>query len=330
MSFEQIWPSERHFALHPAKNSLSFLQVSSLEDPMDMKTFEYLYYKARDYSKEEILEKARLSEEEYDFLESSLSELLPDIIADRERAVSIGSDFVRLTRYIYGNDSDQENGIPRPDAVKPRSGEIFTLPAVGTISMPDISLAKVIEQRRSLRKYADQPLSQQDLSFLLWSASWARDFRTSERMEITLRNVPSAGARHPFECYLLVRDVEGIKAGLYYYHPVKHCLIRLEADDKVAEQVFDGCVQQDMVKNEPVTFIFSSVPYRTGWRYGQRGYRYLYLDAGHVGQNIHLAAEAIDAGACMIGAYQDEAMNDIIGVDGVEEFVIYICTVGKK
>lgn len=297
---------------------------------MDMKTFEYLYYKARDYSREDILEKARLSEEEYDFLESTLSDLLPQIVADREKALSIGSDFIRLTRYIYGNDSDQENGIPRPDAVKPRSGEIFTLPAVGTISMPEITLAKAIEQRRSLRKYSEAPLSLQELSFLLWSAAWARDFRTSERMEITLRNVPSAGARHPFECYLLVRNVEGIKPGLFYYHPVKHCLVRLETSEDIAGQIFDACLQQDMVKNAPVTFIFSAVPYRTAWRYGQRGYRYLYLDAGHVGQNIHLAAEAIGAGACMIGAFQDEAMNDAIAVDGVEEFVIYICSVGKK
>lgn len=85
-----------------------------------------------------------------------------------------------------------------------------------------------------------------------------------------------------------------------------------------------------MVKNSAVTVILSTVPYRTSWRYGQRGYRYLYLDAGHVGQNIHLAAEALNAGACMIGAFQDEAMNDALGLDGSEEFVIYVATVGKK
>lgn len=297
---------------------------------MDMKTFEYLYYKARGHSKEEILERARLSEEEYDFLEGSLAELIPQIMEDREKALSIGADFVRLSRYIYGDESDQENGIPRPDAVKARSGEIIPLPAVGTISMPQISLVKAIEQRRSLRKYSETALRLDELSFLLWASSWARDFRTNERMEITLRNVPSAGARHPFECYLLIRNVDGLKPGLYYYHPVKHCLVRLEAPEEVATQVFDGCLQQDMVATAPVTFIYSAIPYRTAWRYGQRGYRYLYLDAGHVGQNIHLAAEAIDAGACMIGAYQDEAMNDVIGADGIEEFVIYICTVGKK
>jgi SagB-type dehydrogenase family enzyme len=87
---------------------------------------------------------------------------------------------------------------------------------------------------------------------------------------------------------------------------------------------------QEMIPKAAVNFILTAVPYRTVWRYGQRGYRYLYLDAGHIGQNIHLAAEAIDAGACMIGAFLDEAMNEALGLDGIEEFVIYIASVGKK
>ena len=83
-------------------------------------------------------------------------------------------------------------------------------------------------------------------------------------------------------------------------------------------------------RTAPLTLILSAVPYRTAWRYGQRGYRYLYLDAGHAGQNIHLAAEALGGGACMIGAYQDEAMDACLGLDGREEFVIYVAAVGKK
>lgn len=297
---------------------------------MDMKTFEYLYYKVRGYDREDILEKARLSEEEYDFLEASLNELLPQIEADRQRAVNIGGDFVRLTRYIYGDESDQQNGVPRPDAIKPLSGEIYTLPATGVINMPDITLAKAIEQRRTLRKYSELALSLEELSFLLWSCCWARDFRTSEHLEITLRNVPSAGSRHPFETYLLIQNVESLPAGLYYYHPLKHILIRLDTPEDISQKVYDGCLQQNMVLQSAVTFIFSAVPYRTSWRYCQRGYRYLYMDAGHVGQNLQLACEAVGAGACPIGAYQDEAMNDIIGADGIEEFVIYVWTVGKK
>ncbi len=297
---------------------------------MDMKTFEYLYYRTRGFDKATILSKADLTDAEYDFLEGNLADLVASIIAERPAAQNIGADFVRLTRYVYERQSDQENGIPRPDAIKARSGEIVALPAIGLLQPPDMKLSDAIGGRRSLRDYADTPLSQNELSWLLWSSCWARDFRSNERMEITLRNVPSAGARHPFECHVLLRAVEGIAPGLYYYHPIKHCLVATNLSDSIANEVFEACMRQDMIIKAAVTFILSAVPYRTGWRYGQRGYRYLYLDAGHVGQNIHLAAEAIGAGACMIGAYQDEAMNDAVAVDGVDEFVIYIATVGKK
>jgi len=196
--------------------------------------------------------------------------------------------------------------------------------------MPEMPLAKAIEQRRSVRKYSPVPLKQEELSFLLWASSWARDFRSTEQMEITFRNVPSAGSRHPLETFLDIRRVEGIKPGLYYYHPVKHCLILYDDSPEIAAKIYEGCMFQEMIPTAAVNFILTAVPYRTVWRYGQRGYRYLYLDAGHIGQNIHLAAEAIDAGACMIGAFLDEAMNDAIGLDGIEEFVIYIASVGKK
>ncbi|GAB1365926.1 hypothetical protein MASR1M36_07970 [Candidatus Cloacimonadaceae bacterium] len=297
---------------------------------MDMKTFGYLYYKARGYSREDILKEAEIDDEEYDFFEKNLKEVIEEIEALRPQADNIGIDFVRLTRYIYERESDQTLGVSRPDAVKVRAGELVSLPAVGKINMPDIQLYKAIEQRRSLRDYSDQALTMDELSFLLWCSSWAKDFRSNEKNEITLRNVPSAGARHPLETYLDIRRVEGIRPGLYYYHPIKHCLVLLDNAPEKADQIFEACLRQGMVASAAVNFIISAVPYRTAWRYGQRGYRYLYLDAGHVGQNIHLASEAIGAGACMIGAYLDEAMNEALSLDGTEEFVIYIASIGKK
>ncbi len=297
---------------------------------MDMKTFEYLYYKTRGYSREDILKEANLSEDEFEMMEKSLVTVLREIETDMPKATTIGKDFVRLTRYIYQDRSDQQLGLRRPDAVEPRGGEAMPLPATGNLAMPEISLPQAIGQRRSLRRYSQEPFSLEELSFLLWASCWARDFRTSERNEVTFRNVPSAGSRHPLECYLLINNVSQVSPGLYYYHPIKHCLVRVDAPQTIAEEIYDGCLRQEMVKTSAFTLILTAVPYRTVWRYQQRAYRYLYLDAGHVGQNIHLAAEAVNAGACMIGAFQDEAMNDCLKVDGVKEFVIYIATVGKK
>jgi SagB-type dehydrogenase family enzyme len=297
---------------------------------MDMKTFGYLYYKARGYDRDAIIKEAEISEDEYNFFERNLQDILAEIEHFRPQAENIGADFTRLTRYIYERESDQTLGIPRPDAVKVRAGELVALPAIGRINLPDMPLHKAIEQRRSLRKYSEEPLSMDELSFILWTSSWARDFRSNEKMEITLRNVPSAGARHPLETYLDIHRVEGIKPGLYYYHPIKHCLVLLDASETKSTQIFEACMRQEMLSTSAVNVILSAVPYRTAWRYGQRGYRYLYLDAGHVGQNLHLAAEAIGAGACMIGAYLDEAMNEALSMDGTEEFVIYIASIGKK
>lgn len=297
---------------------------------MDMKTFGYLYYKTRGYSRDDIIRQAEINAEDFEFFEHNLQDILKEIENLRPVAENIGQDFVRLTRYIYERESDQTLGVPRPDAIKVRSGEIISLPAIGTLKMPEMPLAKAIEQRRSVRKYSPVPLKQEELSFLLWASSWARDFRSTEQMEITFRNVPSAGSRHPLETFLDIRRVEGIKPGLYYYHPVKHCLILYDDSPEIAAKIYEGCMFQEMIPTAAVNFILTAVPYRTVWRYGQRGYRYLYLDAGHIGQNIHLAAEAIDAGACMIGAFLDEAMNDAIGLDGIDEFVIYIASVGKK
>jgi len=297
---------------------------------VDIKTFNYLYHKTRGYSREDIIKETGLGSEELELLETALAPMLEEIEAQREIAESIGGDFVRLTRYIYERKSDQECGLIRPDAVSARSGEMFPLPAVGKLNFDSLSLKDAIGQRRSLRQYSDAPLSLEELSFVLWASSWARDFRSNERHEFTMRNVPSAGSRHPLETFVDARRVIGLKPGLYYYHPIKHCLILISEDPQTQENIFEACFRQGMVNAAAVNLIFTALPYRTVWRYGQRGYRYLYLDAGHAGQNVHLASEAIGAGACMIGAYLDEAMNEVLNLDGTTEFVIYICSIGKK
>ncbi len=297
---------------------------------MDPITFDYLYLKNHGVSAEEIGKELGLSLEEIEAMDEVLRPTLKQIEAERTKAQTIGTDFPRLTSNVYAEKSDQELDLPRPDAIKSRSGEIFALPAVGKLDFGKISLQDAILQRRSLRKYSEQPLSLEELSFLLYCSSWARDFRSNERMEITLRNVPSAGSRHPIETFVDVRRVTGLKPGLYYYHPIKHCLILQDESPGVQTQILEGCFSQEMIKVSAVNFIYTAVPYRTTWRYGQRGYRYIYIDVGHVGQNLSLAAEAMGAGACMIGAYLDEALNNVLKIDGTQEFVIYVAAVGKK
>jgi len=146
----------------------------------------------------------------------------------------------------------------------------------------------------------------------------------------TFRNVPSAGGRHAFETYLLVNRVNGLEPGLYRYLAFSQGLLAIETSPDMADGIMEACLRQTIVRDSAVTFIWSCVIYRMAWRYSERAYRLVHLDAGHVCQNLYLAAEQLNCGACAIGAFDDELMAGLLGIDGLEEFVIYCATVGKK
>jgi SagB-type dehydrogenase family enzyme len=124
--------------------------------------------------------------------------------------------------------------------------------------------------------------------------------------------------------------VEGLTPGFYWFAAGRHQLVQLEVDSASAERMTKACFEQEMPRRCAVTFIWIADVYRSTWRYSERGYRYLFLDAGHVCQNLYLAAESIDCGACAIGAFLDEEMNGLLELDGKNQFVIYLAAVGKK
>lgn len=241
----------------------------------------------------------------------------------------IGKEFMLKTQYRFLEESDQDKGLPQPPLTMgpPEGARIIALPAPGEIEVEPTDLRSAIEDRRSLRAYSGEPLTLEELSWLLWATQGVRE--VSPRPS-TLRTVPSAGARHPFETYLLVNGVEGLRPGLYRFLALEHKLVEADLGEAVADDVTEACYRQGMVKKSAVAFIWTAVSYRNTWRYGERGYRYMHLDAGHVCQNLYLAAEAVGCGACAVGAFFDEKINGILGVDGEEQFVIYVATVGKK
>jgi SagB-type dehydrogenase family enzyme len=206
-------------------------------------------------------------------------------------------------------------------------GDVIDLPDHSELPNYAIDLRAAIDGRRSVRRYADRPLALEELSFLLWCTQGVKETIDTYA---TLRTVPSAGARHAFETYLLVNNVDGLQPGLYRFSSLSHQLLRVSSDATLAEDFVAACLGQTHVKTSAVTFLWAAVPYRMTWRYGERGYRYMHLDAGHVCQNLYLCAEAIDAGVCAIAAFDDDALNRLLHLDGKEQFVIYLATVGKK
>jgi len=241
----------------------------------------------------------------------------------------IGRDFIRLTKYENLETCLQKQGLPLPLLEVPlESGsELFDLPSGNKFSLDEIDLVQLVEKRETLRKYIDKPLTLGELSFLLWGTQGVKSLTPQP---LSKRTVPSAGSRHPFETYLLVNDVTGLSPGLYRYLALSHKLARLPGRENIKQTLTEACLKQRHVKTSAVTFAWVAVPHRTVWRYSQRGYRYLYLDAGHVCQNLYLLAEAIGCGVCAIAAFDDDLANQAIGLDGEDLFVIYLASVGKR
>jgi SagB-type dehydrogenase family enzyme len=242
---------------------------------------------------------------------------------------SIGRIFWEQTKPAHVPESDQHNGLPQPPLELPYdpSSPLIQLSDFQTIEAPTANLWQVIEQRISLRRYSQEKLSLDELSLLLWATQGIKEIT---QRPVTLRTVPSAGARHAFETYLLINQVDSIQPGLYRYIAGEHALLGLEFAADINERITQACFNQRQITNSAVTFVWAAVLERMAWRYPERGYRYLLLDAGHVCQNLYLTAEALGCGVCAIAAYDDDALNTVLNLDGEQLFAIYAASLGKR
>ncbi len=225
--------------------------------------------------------------------------------------------------------TDQNQGIPAPSIEKPcpDGSNLIDLPGPdGWKNIPQADLTMAIGNRKSHRVYLKQSLSLEELAYLLWCTQGLRGKVVEGH---AYRNVPSAGCRHALETYLAILNVDGIDSGMYRYLPLSHKLIFEFSDDMLSEKMVIASLGQAYPGKSAVTFIWAAIPYRMEWRYGLAAHKAIALDAGHVCQNLYLACEAIDAGTCAIAAYDQEELDELIGLDGEEEFAIYIASVGK-
>lgn len=241
----------------------------------------------------------------------------------------IGSEFIEKTKYENMGRSDQQKGLPQPPLEAPVEDkfELIDLPSPKLLDLDSVDIRKHFEKRSSTRSFSSETLTLEELSYLLWCTQGVK--RVLPR-NATLRTVPSAGARHAFETYLLINRVDGLETGLYRFLAMDHKLAKINVNSEITKKITGACLNQRFVSDSAITFIWTAVAYRMTWRYQERGYRYLYLDAGHVCQNLYLASEAIDCGTCAIGAFDDDKLNKILGLDGKEKFVLYIAAMGRK
>ncbi len=238
--------------------------------------------------------------------------------------------YLKDHKWVDQTISDQQKGLPQPPLVKPYdpNGEIVDLPAPEKCSLKHDSLTRAFKERKSQRLYKKASVSLEGLSYLLYNTQGIRDYRPGKTA--TLRTVPSAGARHPFETYLACMNVEGLKRAVYRYLPETHQLLLVrEYGDDMEEIVGHTALKQIFVGNCAVTFFWSAVMYRSEWRYPTHAQKVVLIDVGHVCQNLYLACEAIGCGTCGIGAYDQELADQLCEIDGEEEFVVYLAPVGR-
>lgn len=225
--------------------------------------------------------------------------------------------------------TDQELKLPQPPLEKTygEDAEIIDLPQVSETVINKSNIYECMKSRRSRRKYTRETITLKELSFLLWATQGVD--KVTENKYATLRPVPSGGARHPFETYLCVSNVEGLKKGVYRYLPLSHKLLFMYEEEDIDKMVICATSDQTFAGRSAVTFIWSCIPYRSEWRYSYSAHKTMLLDAGHVCQNLYLACEAIGCGTCAIAAYDQVLADKLIQVDGEDEFSIYIAPVGK-
>ena len=231
--------------------------------------------------------------------------------------------------------SDEKEGLPQPPMEKQCGGsKLISLTKDFDKVVKNNNYLDLLNSRTSKRIYTDEALSQDELAFLLWTTQGVKQV-VGKQKKATLRTVPSAGARHPFESYLFINRVDGLEPGLYHYLALEHKLEFIKSVENQVDRLSEAFSGQTFFANAAVCFVWTVIPYRSEWRYGKIAPKYALVDVGHVCQNLYLASEAISCGACAIGAYSQELTDGLLGLDSApsfendNEFIIYAASVGK-
>lgn len=234
----------------------------------------------------------------------------------------------RIRKSVDFSKTEQNRGIPAPPIEKKHTNDAFTVDLEVRENWDEIysiTLASAIKNRRSRRKYTGEPVSLDELSFLLWAIQGIRKVLGPNGF----RNVPSAGCRHAMETYIAVFNVSGLEKGIYRYLPLSHRIVLEFRQQELEKNVSKAAFSQEFTGKSALTFIWTAIPHRMEWRYGPVSHKVIAMDAGHMSENLYLACEAIGSGTCAIGAYDQDYADELLRVDGEDEFVILIAPVGK-
>lgn len=237
--------------------------------------------------------------------------------------LGIARRYLQETRYSRIGRGGPQAHYPRAEPYKqyPEAAVRWQLdPEVGR---QPADLWDCLALRRSRRQYRERRLTQEELAALVWATQGI----TLASREYLFRTAPSAGALYPVETYLAIHRVEGLEAGIWHLNVPQFALELLAAGD-FRHPLVEAGLSQTFLGTAAVVFIWTGVLNRAMWKYRERAIRYIFLDAGHICQNLMLAATALGLGCCPVGAFFDEEVERLLGVDGEEEVALYLASVG--
>jgi SagB-type dehydrogenase family enzyme len=244
----------------------------------------------------------------------------------KERIVS-NRTFMKSAFTEKGHKSDQQKQLPQPPLAKQSVNEnriALTKEFSGIIK--ESNILTIINERKSHRVFKNDSITLEQLSFLLWVTQGVKGIRGDNYA--TERTVPSGGARHPFEVYIAVINVEGLEKGIYHYLSLSHELELIRLLDNIENSVVESLDNQKWAGKSAAVFYYTAIPYRSEWRYTISAHKLVLLDAGHAVQNLYIGCGAIGCGTCAAADYNQELADKLLQVDGEDEFVVYIAPLG--
>ncbi|MGI5819114.1 MAG: SagB/ThcOx family dehydrogenase [Armatimonadota bacterium] len=240
-------------------------------------------------------------------------------------STSMGPQFQEATKYHRGRPVPQAPGwAAPPDTYKTYEEYLERVALPEPLAGGGPGIWETIAGRRSRRRFSGEALNLQETSQLLWATQGI----TGDIQEIELRSAASAGALYPNETYVVAQSIDGVAEGVYHYDVRAHELGML-AEGDYSEDLAQACLGQTWMMNAGAVFVWGAVVARCAWKYQNRAYRYLYLDAGHLGAQLQLAAEGLGLGSCNIAAFFDDEVASLVGIDSRTEIAVYVTAVGR-
>jgi SagB-type dehydrogenase family enzyme len=240
----------------------------------------------------------------------------------------IGKEFIQGTKYPDYSTVDLVLRVPEPPHELPvREGQtVIKLPSPKKFKVPDMPVRTAIESWEPVGYFSRSSVTLKELSYMLWCT---QGFKKVVADTIELRNVPSSGSRYPLETFFVASDVEGLEIGLYRYLPRSHSIVAERIDSGLILEMSTASMNFKVVTRAAVTFLWVGIPYRAVWAMGNRGYRGILIEAGHVCQNLILASANIGLEVFPIDLFHDDMMSTLANLDPETQWPVYLAAVGN-